>query len=270
MAKAAKLDTDGQVMTALARGIEVLRCFSPIETELSSKQLAEKTGLPKPTLFRITSTLRTLGLLRYDEARSSFLLAPGVLALAAPVLARLTLRQVARPLMQQLADYADAQLMISMGAARDLVVVETVLGAQSAVFRPEIGARVSLSRSAVGRVYLLSLSTAEREAHIRRVAAADKERAKHLQTALNVNANDLARYGYCKAFGEVRRDVWGVAAPMGTQFDGQTIVFSCSVLPFTADEALLDDLGNRLVSLVHTVEAALGNADHLGPLHFEL
>jgi len=90
VAKASKPSSgDGQVMTALARGIDVLRCFSPIDQELTSKQLSERTGLPKPTLFRITSTLRQLGLLRYSEARGAFMPAPAVLAMAAPVLARL-------------------------------------------------------------------------------------------------------------------------------------------------------------------------------------
>jgi len=262
-------DDDRQTMTALARGIEVLRCFSLIDHELTSRQLGERTGLPRPTLFRVTSTLCQLGLLRQDEERGVFIPTAALLAMSAPVLARLNVRQVARPLMQRLADHVGGLVMISMGEGQELVVVETVIGVDSVVFRPEVGARLSLSRTAVGRVYLLSLPEAQQEAYLRRVEAADPARAAELRLILSANAEDIRDRGYCKAFGEVRRDVWGVAALMETPVDGRTVVFSCSVPSFSTDAERMSELGERLVGLIHGVEAQMGVVDHFAPLEFE-
>ena len=54
-------DKDRQFVTALARGLELLRCFTPSESVLGNQELARKTGLPKPTITRMTHTLTRLG-----------------------------------------------------------------------------------------------------------------------------------------------------------------------------------------------------------------
>ena len=52
-------------ITALARGLDVLRCFRSEPKTLGNQELARLTGLPKPTISRITFTLTELGYLRY-------------------------------------------------------------------------------------------------------------------------------------------------------------------------------------------------------------
>ena len=96
-------DPDGKLVSALVRGISILRCFGHKRTELSARELMELTGLPKPTLFRLTDTLCELGLQRYSERLSKYVPGLGLLQLSSPVLTRMALRQYARPLMQALA-----------------------------------------------------------------------------------------------------------------------------------------------------------------------
>ncbi|MBW2688717.1 MAG: helix-turn-helix domain-containing protein, partial [Deltaproteobacteria bacterium] len=52
---------DRQFVTALARGLEVLRCFKPRDRHLGNQDIAERTGLPKPTVSRLTYTLTRMG-----------------------------------------------------------------------------------------------------------------------------------------------------------------------------------------------------------------
>src|SRR6267378_1268989 len=51
---------DRQFATTLARGLEVLRCFTPLEPLLGNKEISVRTGLPKPTVSRLTYTLTKL------------------------------------------------------------------------------------------------------------------------------------------------------------------------------------------------------------------
>ena len=97
-------DADGKLVSALVRGVSILGCFTNKRQELSGKELMELTGLPKPTLFRLTETLCELGLLRYSERLSKFVPGIGLLNLASPVLARMRMRQFARPQMMELAN----------------------------------------------------------------------------------------------------------------------------------------------------------------------
>ena len=58
---------DKQFATTLARGIELLRCFTADATELSNADLAQRSGLPRPTVSRLTYTLTVLGYLRHTQ-----------------------------------------------------------------------------------------------------------------------------------------------------------------------------------------------------------
>ena len=79
-------DGDRKFVTALARGLDVLRCFRPYETNLTNQEIAQRTGLPKPTISRLTHTLRKLDYLVYSERTGTYRLGAGVLALGFGVL----------------------------------------------------------------------------------------------------------------------------------------------------------------------------------------
>ena len=54
-------------MTALARGLSVLRAFGPGNEPLGNADIAARVDLAKPTVSRITFTLTELGYLKYVE-----------------------------------------------------------------------------------------------------------------------------------------------------------------------------------------------------------
>ncbi|WP_154390867.1 helix-turn-helix domain-containing protein, partial [Bordetella pertussis] len=90
-------------ITALARGLDVLRCFRPGVRALGNLDLARLTGLPKPTISRITYTLTELGYLRYHADTGKYSPGYAVLALGFGVLASLEVRELAKAGMSELA-----------------------------------------------------------------------------------------------------------------------------------------------------------------------
>src|SRR5689334_4536435 len=72
---------DRQFVNALARGLELLRCFRPGEVYLTNTELARRTGMPKPTISRLSYTLTKLGYLSYSAEQGKYQLGSGVLAL---------------------------------------------------------------------------------------------------------------------------------------------------------------------------------------------
>ena len=99
---------DRQFVAALERGLRVLRMFSSAHETLSNGELARGTALSKATISRLTYTLSRLGYLTHDSSSGRYRLGPGALALGYASLSKFDVRQVARPLMQNLADYAGA------------------------------------------------------------------------------------------------------------------------------------------------------------------
>ena len=86
---------DRQFATTLARGLEVLRCFTPLEPLLGNKEISVRTGLPKPTVSRLTYTLTKLGYLRHNMRLGKYQLGSAVLSIGYPLLASMNVRQVA-------------------------------------------------------------------------------------------------------------------------------------------------------------------------------
>lgn len=157
-------------MTALERGLSVLRIFPPGNRPLGNAEIAEAVGLPKATVTRITHTLTALGYLRYDTDRRKYQLGPGVLSLGYNVLAQMEIRDSARPLMRELADYADASVYLAVPDGTDMVYVEACRAPTSMVIRLGVGSRVPMAQTSIGRAYLAALPPEERNALIERIA----------------------------------------------------------------------------------------------------
>lgn len=250
---------DAQLVSALARGIGILNCFTTQQQELSSREIAEQTGLPKPTLFRLLDTLCELGLLRFSDRVSKYVPGVTLLNLSAPALSRMTIRQLARPFMQDLADHIHGQVQILVGYRNTLTFAEIVHGADSKIYRPEVGMRVSISRTASGRAYLCSMKEQDRETYLKGFAADDHERQAWLKGRLEDAAKDLAAHGFCRGHGDLYREITTIAVPMQQARDNEQWIFAISVPVFSQQsQHLEDDIGPRLMSLVRNVEASLG------------
>src|SRR3954468_20770803 len=154
--------------TTLARGLEVLAAFRPEDDGVANSELATRTGLTRPTVSRLTNTLVQLGYLRRNAA-GRYLVAPRVLRVAYPVLARLRIRQFARPLMRDFAEQAGGTVSIGTIDDTDLVYVETARVAHGAHLLPDIGVALPLLRAARGRALISMLPAAEQRALLARI-----------------------------------------------------------------------------------------------------
>jgi hypothetical protein len=158
------LSADRQFSMNLARGLEVLRAFTPAEPMLGNREISDRTGLPKPTVSRLTYTLTLLGYLSRDAGLQKYRLGSGVLSLGHPLLANLHVRQVARPLMEQLARTTGCTVNLGMRDRANVVYVDTVRGDPANHYLPDIGSTRPLLAASIGRALILDCALAERTA----------------------------------------------------------------------------------------------------------
>lgn len=206
---------DRQFATTLARGLELLRCFTPEEPVLGNKDLATRLGLPAATISRLTYTLSCLGYLAPTEHYGKYQLGSAVLALGHPVLAQFTLRRQARPLMMDLARSTGGTVSIGIRDRLSIVYIEAVRNWNQRVYPMEIGTRHSLAGTAVGRALLLSCPPQQREALLNQLQVRAPEDWEKHHKRLTENLRDYARHGCCVSLGEVYPDVQAVAVPLG-------------------------------------------------------
>ena len=90
-------DGSSEEVTALARGLTVLRAVAAADAPLSNRELTELTGIPKPTVSRITATLVGAGFLFRLPDSERFVLTSSVLELSNGFLRNFDIRARSRP-----------------------------------------------------------------------------------------------------------------------------------------------------------------------------
>ena len=115
---------DRHFVTALARGLDVLACFRSGDKVLGNQEIAQRCKLPKSTVSRLTYTLTRQGYLIHIEEIGKYRLGTATLSLGSTMLVRLDVRQIARPLMQELADFATAEVSLGTRDRFSMIYVE--------------------------------------------------------------------------------------------------------------------------------------------------
>ena len=247
---------DRQFVTALARGLELLRCFTPRESLLGNQELAKKTGLPKPTVSRLTHTLTRLGYLRHLPHSGKYQLEVGVMSFGYAMLSNLSIRALARPLMEEMAGYAKAAVAMAARDRLSMVYLDVVHGEANLTMRRQVGSHLSLHRSAIGRACLAAMPEDEREFILGHIRKRHPEDWPEVRKGLERAFRDYADYGFCLSLGEWQRDVNAVGVALHHESQG-LLAFNCGGPSFHLKrEKLEDDIGPRLLHMVHNIEAA--------------
>ena len=146
---------DRHFVTALSRGLDVLSCFRSGSRLLGNQDISERCSLPKSTVSRLTYTLTKLGYLHYVRESGKYRLGTATLALGSAVLGRFDVRDLARPLMQELADATGTSVALGARQRLSMVCIEVCKGNAVLSLNMDVGMRLPLGdigdRSRVSR-----------------------------------------------------------------------------------------------------------------------
>jgi DNA-binding IclR family transcriptional regulator len=93
--KSARASNPSQVMS-LSKMLAILECFSRNDRALSVMQIAERTGLPRPTAHRLVSSMRAIGFIDQDRDRERYRLGLKIFELGNVVLANMEVQREAQ------------------------------------------------------------------------------------------------------------------------------------------------------------------------------
>lgn len=156
-------EADRQFVTALARGLEVLRCFDAERRMLGTTEIAHLTGLAQPTVWRLCHTLQKTGFLSAVPGKDKLQLGAAVIALGAAALAGQEALEVIRPRLQSLADRYQVAVALGRRDGDSIVYLLRCQGNSPLLMNLRVGSRIPLFHSAIGWAYLASCAPEERE-----------------------------------------------------------------------------------------------------------
>jgi IclR family transcriptional regulator, pca regulon regulatory protein len=155
----ARSETGPDFIEALARGIDVIRAFTSARPSLSLTEVAEATGLARPTVRRILLTLEELGYARQREG--SWTLTPRVLELGTAYVQSRGLWEIARPHMEELVAQTHESTSIAQLDGSDIVYVARVAVPKLIALAVSIGTRFPALQTSLGKVLLSALPPEE-------------------------------------------------------------------------------------------------------------
>lgn len=251
--------SDRQFVTALARGLDILRVFRAEDGPLGNQEIARRTGLPKPTISRLTYTLTQLGYLNYDRKLGVYSLGGGVLALGYVALAHLDVRRIARPLMQELADECGASVALGARDRLNMVYVENCEGQNIVALRISVGSRIPLGVSAMGRAYLSALSERERAPLIDQILRKYPDDKAKILRSIEKSFKDIEKRGFCVAIGDWRKDVNGAGAALALPNGAGLYALNCGGPAYLLKGKDIEEIyGPKLVDIANKVVSLIG------------
>lgn len=149
------LESSGEFVQSLARGLTIIRAFSGQRPALTLTDVADATGLSRATARRFLLTLEQLGYVR--TGGKLFSLTPRVLELGYSYLSSLGLPDIMTPHLETLAHDVQESASGAVLDGSDIVYVARVAGRKIMRVQINIGTRFPAYATSMGRVLLAAL-----------------------------------------------------------------------------------------------------------------
>ncbi len=125
----------------------------------------------------------------------------------------------------------------------------------------DVGSRIPIATTAMGRAYLWALPTEDRAALLRDLREHYGTRWPRMRDGIERAGETIARRGFAISAGEWQDDVAAAGVALKLNDGTGPYAFNCGAPAFRfTEDRLLNDIGPRLVAMVRNIEAALGGA----------
>lgn len=248
---------DRQFVTALARGLQILSCFSSARPELSGSELSKLTGLPQPTVWRLCHTMIKVGTL---VAAPGDKLRPGlaVLKLGHSAISGLNIIELARPHMQELADNFGAACGLAIRNGLDMVFVERCESKNQMHMQLRTGSALPIATTAHGWAYLAGLPSQKRREIIGQLDATMPDIWQPVREQCLQAIADYDKSGYVLNLGVFHEGYNTVAVPIIAGDGSVPYTLNCgSAAAAFTPATLRKEVAPKLMSLCTSLQSVL-------------
>lgn len=252
------LSTTAPFVAAMGRGLSILQAFANADEWLGNSEIALRSGLPKSTVSRATSTLTQIHFLDEEPGGQRFRLGAAVLELAGRVTSFESLSRVMRPELQALAIGSGGSTGAAYLSNGGLCYFEYCRSDAAVGLSLQRGSVVSVFKSAVGRAYLAAATEGERARLFDRADAHGVSPADLKQQWQDASLEYQAD-GFCRAYGTWKKEVNTIAVPYRVPCSGLLIAVSLAGPVFSlAAESLDNVFSPKLKATLDAIDRQFG------------
>ncbi len=258
-----KQESGRDFVEALARGIDVLTAFSPTAIEMTVTEMAERTGLARPTARRLLLTLEQLGYVR--SAGGAYSLTAKVLEIRTASIAVQGMWDVARPHLVRLVSLTSESSSMSQLDGSDIVYTARVPVPKIIALSVTIGTRFPAVAASMGRVLLADLDEAELDKVLDTPSSSGiVPRVTPSRAELATDLAQVREQGWALADEILSLGIRSVAAPV-RDADGR-VAAAVNVTVHAAETSVERLVGDHLPRLLETAQAISEEWTHLDRL----
>ena len=145
----------------LLKGLEVLECVAASEDSISAITVAERTGISRPTAYRLLITLEEKGYVIRDSS-STFKIGSSIMKLCKNELDKHELTEIARPTLKKLCEAIGETSILSILLGADVINVARVESPKTIKIESKVGSITPAYCTATGKVILAFSEPAKR------------------------------------------------------------------------------------------------------------
>jgi DNA-binding IclR family transcriptional regulator len=211
--------------------LDILEFLEVRDEPQTLTQIVSGLGLPKASVHRLLTTLRTRGYIEQERPRGGYGLGLRVLRLAARARERMDLASVAQPFLKRLAEETGESCQLSVRSGSQALCIARAASPEhpGVSLTGSVGSVFPLHAAAVGKVLLAHAPTVERELYLTRHLAAYTPQTHDAPDALAAELDAVRLAGLAHDREEYKRGLSALAAPI---FDESGDVVAALALPF--------------------------------------
>ncbi|MEO7726665.1 MAG: IclR family transcriptional regulator [Burkholderiales bacterium] len=198
------------VMRSVQRILAVFESFTAERSSLALQEIADRIELPKSTTFRIVQSLEQAGyLVRLEDQK--YCLSLRFTRLGGLVKSTLGIREIARPVMAELAEATKETVSIHTVSGRNRVCIDAMATASSQlrnVVQP--GEQVALLSGSGSKVLMAFMPKAQ----LATITGAIARRTKRAQTEVLAELAKIRQQGFAVSHGERLLGLSAISAPI--------------------------------------------------------
>jgi len=153
--------SSGYDIQSVVRALKVLELFTAEVPSLGLKEITQRVGLSKPTVFRILSTLKRMDYIEQDPSSGKYMLGLKVFEIGSACINKMSLRSFAMPLLQELVDKCKETVHLAILDRGEIIYIDKIDGTQTIRMMSAVGKRAPAHCTSVGKAILSHKSPKE-------------------------------------------------------------------------------------------------------------
>jgi DNA-binding IclR family transcriptional regulator len=234
------------------KAFSILRLLSKSDRGMTLSDLARQLSIGKSTVLGIVSALEDVGAVSRDEATKRYTPGLTLFELGRAVDARIDLKDVARPHMEELMEKTGESVFLGARSGNSVTILDTIESTKDLKITAPVGTRIPLLAGAIGKAFLASLP-------------ADRVRVGKLRRFTSNSITDPEQYlrevekarrdGYALDDEEYIRGVRAVAVIISNGDSRTSAIWVVGFTPSMSDENML-----RIAKETKRTAAAIGRS----------